>query len=260
MSEPTAQATPGASEDGSTGRADREDPASDEHRRVGLPPHFLSRLAHDIRSPLGLLSGALEEIRADLMTQLDEGHERMLALADRGLARLDRMARTLSTVAQLEGRTLRLQRESCDMTRLVREVVETVERDDPRRGLTIEVEASEGSIAPVDVERMREALWELVAQSRRQAATTVRVTVDDSSEHTLGLRVEDDGRGFDGLQKRHAFDRLYEPPDRRGTGLGLSVARDLVRAHDGDIELTDSTLTPGRPATLGSCFVVTLPR
>jgi signal transduction histidine kinase len=261
MSETSAQAEPGPAEDAANGRG-REEPGSgsDDHERVGLPPHFLSRLAHDIRSPLGLLSGALEEIRADLEGPLDEGHERMLALADRGLARLDRMARTLSTVAQLEGRTLRLQRESVDLGRLAREVVETVEREDPRRGLTIELDLADGTFASVDVERMREALWELVAQSRRQAATTIHVSLDEESETQLELRVEDDGRGFDGAQKRYAFDRLYEPADRRGTGLGLSVARDLVRAHGGDVVLADSRLAPGRPGTLGSCFVLTLPR
>ena len=136
MAEITARATTGPAE--TEASEDEEVGAQREERRVGLPPHFLSRLAHDIRSPLGLLSGALEEIRADLAGQLDEGHERMLSLADRGLARLDRMARMLSTVAQLEGGTLRLQPVSTDLARLVREVVETVEREDPRRGLALE--------------------------------------------------------------------------------------------------------------------------
>lgn len=225
----------------------------------GLPPHFLARLAHDIRSPLGLLSGALEEIRGDLAAQLDVGHERLLSLADRGLARLDRMAKTLSTVAQIEGRTLHITRERCDLSLLVREVIESVEREDPRRGLTLDVDVPEGSIAMVDPGRFREALWEIVAQARRQASSTVRIALGERGD-LFELRVEDDGRGFEGAQRRHAFDRLYEPPDRRGTGLGLSIARDLLRAHDGDIELNDSSLPAGRPGTIGSCFVVSFPR
>lgn len=259
MSETTAQPSAGPAQDAADGKSNETPQVEPKEKRVALPSHFLSRLAHDIRSPLGLLSGALEEIREDLDAQLDEGHERMLALADRGLARLDRMARTLSTVAQIEGDTLRLQRESYDLARLVREVVETVEREDPRRGLDLEIDVPEGTIVSMDIDRMREAMWELVAQARRQAASAVRVALTEDSDR-LELRVEDDGRGFDGASKQHAFDRLHEPADRRGTGLGLSVARDLVRAHGGDIVLADSSLAAGRPGTLGACFVVTLPR
>lgn len=249
-----------APEPPSSGEDDEDEgPLGDIGAAPRLPPHFLSRLAHDIRSPLGLLSGALEEIRGDLSEQLDDGHERLLSLADRGLARLDRMAKTLSTVAQLEGGTLRLTRESTDLGALVREVVESVEREDPRRGLTLDLDLPEGSLASVDPERVREALWELVAQSRRQAASAVRIALDERND-VMQLHVEDDGRSFEGAQRRHAFDRFYEPPDRRGTGLGLSIARDLVRAHGGDIVLMDSSLPAGRPGTIGSCFVVTLPR
>ncbi len=254
-----AESAAAASLDPEQAQVDAGDPPSGETKDGGgLPPHFLSRLAHDIRSPLGLLSGALEEIREDLGEQLDEGHQRMLALAERGLSRLDRMARTLSTVAQLEGGTLRLQRETYDLARLVREVVDAVEREDPRRGLTLEIDVPNGTLVSLDPERVREALWELVGQARRQAAAAVRVALTED-EDLLELRIEDDGRGFDASQKRFAFDRLHEPPDRRGTGLGLSVARDLIRAHGGDITLADSNLPAGRPGTLGAAFVLRLP-
>lgn len=246
-----------------TVREDEEgDPVDDEPSRApraGLQPQFLSRIAHDIRSPLGLLSGALEEIREDLKGQLDEGHERMLSLAERGLARLDRMARMLSTIAQIESGSLRLSRESYDVARLVREVAESVDREDPRRGLSLEIEVPEGTILSMDLERMREALWELIAQARRQASSTIRIALTDE-DGALELRIEDDGRGLDAGSRRGAFDRTHEPADRRGTGFGLSVARDLVRAHGGDIRLADSSLAPVRPGTVGVAFVATLPR
>lgn len=233
--------------------------AAAEGPSSGLTPPFLSRIAHDIRSPLGLLTGALEEIRTDLCGQLDEGHERMLSLAERGLAKLDRMARMLSTIAQVEERSLRLSRETYELDRLVREVVESVEREDPRRGLGLEVEVPEGVRVSIDLERMREALWEIVAQARRQASSAIRIALEPS-EGALELRIEDDGRGIEPGQRQRAFERMAEPSDRRGTGLGLSVARDLVRAHGGDVVIADSSLAPVRPGTMGTAFVLTLPR
>lgn len=221
----------------------------DSEPRTGLPPHFLSRIAHDIRSPLGLLSGALEEIREDLGGSLDEGHLRLLALAERGIARLERMSRMLSTVAQIEARTLQLSPESYDLVRMVREVVELVEKDDPRRGLTVTLEAPSDAPVQIDPARTREALWELVGQSRRQAKSAVRIGLA-IREAQYELRIEDDGK-VDPAAREWAFDRYHEPEGKRGTGLALSVARDLVRAHGGDVTISDGGL---------SAFTVTLPR
>jgi signal transduction histidine kinase len=233
--------------------------ASKDEAPVGLAPHFLSRLAHDIRSPLGLLSGALEEIRTDLDDKLDEGHKRMLTLAERGLARLDRMARMLSTVAQIESRSLRLSKVSCDYARLVRDVSQSVDAESPRRGLEISYELPEGTKLEIDPERMREALWELISQSCRQAKSKVHVTLRERPD-AIELRIDDDGRGFDHGQREHAFDRYWEPADKRGTGFSLSVCRDLVRLHGGDVTLADSNLPSSRPGTIGSSFIVTVPR
>jgi signal transduction histidine kinase len=233
----------------------REPEARDAPR---LPPHFLSRLAHDIRSPLGLLSGALEEIRSELSEHLDEGHQRMLTLAERGLMRLDRMARTLSTIAQIEGGTLVLSRERIDLARMLREVLESVERDDPRRGLDIVVELPEEVWSELDPERAREALCELIGQARRQAKARVKIALSQVGDKNE-IRIEDDGRGTPAGEREHAFDRNYEPSDRRGTGFGLSVSRDLVRLHGGDVVLRDASLPASRPGFLGSCFVVTFP-
>jgi signal transduction histidine kinase len=239
-------------------------PSSDAERREAppassLPPQFLARLAHDIRSPLGLLSGALEEIRADLGAQLDEGHHRMLALAERGLTRLDRMAKTLSTISQIEAGTLGLERASHDVARVVREVVDSVEREDPRRGLELTLELPAEAKAQIDPERVRESLWELVAQSRRQAKSAVRIALTEKAGG-LELRIEDDGRGVEPSERKHAFDRLHEPHDRRGSGFALSVSRDLIRAHGGDVELCDASPSIHRSGSAGTCYLVTLPR
>jgi signal transduction histidine kinase len=222
-----------------------------------LSPDSLLRIAHDVRSPLGLVTGALAQLREDLGPHLDEGHERMIALAQRGLARLERMACLLGTLAELERGSLRLQRETYDLARLVEEVARGVERDDPRRGVAIELAVPERLRVAVDLARMREALSELVAQGRRQAQRTLRISACEL-ERGVELRIEDDGRGLDPRERRHAFERGVEPSDRRGVAFGLSIARDLVRAHGGEVTLADSSLAPERPGTLGTAFVVTL--
>lgn len=224
-----------------------------------VPAELLSRLAHDIRSPLGLLSGALEELRADLDDQLDDSHRRMLDLAERGLVRLQRMATVLQTAGELEKGGVELDAAELDVTKAIRACVEDLETSDPRRSVEVEIDMPTGVTFPLDPTRFDEALREVIGQARRGARGRVKISADDSDER-LVVRVEDDGHGWTKSQREHAFERLYVPEDRGGTGLGLSVARDLVRAHGGEVEIADSTLPAGRPGTIGGAFVITLPR
>lgn len=233
--------------------------APEGHYDAALLAQLLGCLAHDIRSPLGLLSGALEELRADLREQLDESHFRMFDLAERGLTRLHRMANVLQTAGELERGGVELDRGEVDLGEAVRSASETLARSDPRRNIEMEVDVPKGVVLPLDGARLDEALSELLAQARRNARNQVKVSVDDGDDRVV-LWIEDDGVGWSRSRRRHAFERLYLPEDRSGTGLGLSVARDLIRAHGGDVVLEDSSLPPGRPGTIGAAFVVTFPR
>jgi signal transduction histidine kinase len=233
--------------------------AVEEPREPAVPAELLARLAHDIRSPLGLLSGALEELRADLHPSLDESHQRMFDLAERGLARLHRMAGVLQTAGELERGGVELDRVEMDLGDAVRGCVQALEKSDPRRNVEVEVDVPKGVVLPLDGPRVDEALRELVAQARRNARNQVKISVDDGDDAVV-LRIEDDGLGWSKSRRQRAFDRLYQPEDRSGTGLGLSIARDLVRAHGGEVTIEDSSLPPGRPGTLGGAFVVTFPR
>ncbi len=223
-----------------------------------IPHVLLSRLAHDIRSPLGLLSGALDEIQEDLAAQLDPSQKRMFELAERGLGRLRRMADVLSTAAELDSGGLMLDRGEIELARVVSDVVQKLDRVDPRRSVEVEVEIESGVTASLDGVRADEALSELIGQARRGARSKVRISFEDEGE-SLVLRIEDDGDGWSQQDADNAFNRLYEPKDRRGTGLGLSVARDLVRAHGGDVAIERSSLPASRPGRTGGCFVVRFP-
>ena len=138
------------------------------------------------------------------------------------------------------------------------DVVQKLDRVDPRRSVEVEVEVEPGVTASLDGVRADEALSELIGQSRRGARSKVRVSFEDEGEHFV-LRVEDDGDGWSQQDADNAFNRLDEPTDRRGTGLGLSVARDLIRAHGGDVTIEKSSLPASRPGRVGGCFVVTFP-
>jgi signal transduction histidine kinase len=93
----------------------------------------------------------------------------------------------------------------------------------------------------MDPVRIRQALANMVVNSLKAmpggGRVTIEVTVDDER---LSIRVTDTGSGIDPEQLEEVFDRFVKSEDSPGSGLGLSIARGLVKAHGGDMEIFES--------------------
>ena len=121
-------------------------------------------------------------------------------------------------------------------------------------GVRLDLEAEEQAPISIDPSRIRQVMANLVANALRFTPAGGRVLLTASSaDDAVTLRVEDTGRGMEPDEVEHAFDRFYRSPGSTGSGLGLSIARNLVEAHGGRIGLTSEAGT-------GTTVVVTLPR
>jgi signal transduction histidine kinase len=123
----------------------------------------------------------------------------------------------------------------------------------------VNVDASE--IAPARVQGnerlLATALRNLVENARRHARAHVRISLEEHTEGTVVLDVDDDGAGIPVADRERVFERFTRLDEGRardagGSGLGLAIVREVVRAHDGDVVVYDSDLG-------GARFVVTLP-
>jgi two-component system sensor histidine kinase BaeS len=110
--------------------------------------------------------------------------------------------------------------------------------------------------ADVDPVRVREILVNLVANAVRHTDAGGRVSVEvASSESDAVLTVADNGEGIPADELGRVFDRFHRRSDSGGSGLGLTIVRDLAAAHGGTVEV-ESDGIPGH----GSRFRVRLPR
>jgi signal transduction histidine kinase len=178
---------------------------------------LVSAIAHDLRTPLFTLRGSLEAIEHGL------GGEDALARAQRKAAHLDRLVGDLFSFARAE--YAEPATELVDLAATARRAAESVE------GPT--AVAGEGWTTgdPVALQRV---LTNLLENAVRHARSAVRVTVDGGN-----VTVADDGPGFAPDDLPHVFEPLYRGDKARGgggAGLGLAIARRLVRAHGGDVE------------------------
>ena len=201
---------------------------SEEQRR-----RFLADVTHELRTPLAVLQSGVE-------AQLDGIHprdDRHLTSLLEETQLLGRLVEDLHTLALAHAGRLSLHRERTHPAALVDDAVESLAPLAARGGVT--VTASLGPDLPeldVDPARIRQVLANLVANALRHApeGTAVEVTADTGSG---GVRftVTDAGPGFPPDQLETVFERFTRSADSRGSGLGLSIARDLVEAHGGTI-------------------------
>lgn len=220
---------------------------------------FFGSLAHDLRSPLGVVTEALSELRTDFATGLTDEHRLLVNLADRGVRRLGRIADTVSLLAALDSGSFELRPRPIDLFELLRESIAAASAIEPRREVEVLCEIPEGPCPlTADGERLSRAVTEIMINAVRHARRKARLRVELASG-SARIAIEDDGQGVAPEWQANLFRRFVPRPSRSGLGMGLSIAHDVVLAHHGQLTLEASTLPPGRPGTTGASFVIVLP-
>ncbi|HZH02472.1 MAG TPA: ATP-binding protein, partial [Myxococcaceae bacterium] len=204
-----------------------------------------AQLAHEIRNPLASMRGSAQMLAED----------EALAGSSSKLARI--LVREADRLAALVEEFLRFARppppslQACSLRQLVAELVELMGADPLARKVTVKAELEE-VIASVDVDQMRQVLLNLIRNALAAAGENGKVRVSlRTTPDEVELGVWDSA----GSIPPSDLTRIFEPfftTKRGGTGLGLSTAHSIVRAHGGMIHVTSS------PAA-GTEFMVSLP-
>jgi two-component system sensor histidine kinase ChvG len=242
------------------------------YSRIEAIESFAADVAHELKNPLTSLRSAVETLP---LAKTDESRSRLLSVLKHDVQRLDRLISDISDASRLDAELQRQEAAPIDLHRLLVAVVamaNEVKRDD---GVTVTL-AFEGSPRIFRVQghdsRLSQVMNNLIdnARSFSPADGTVRVTCRRSGREIL-ITVDDDGPGIrpDAIDK--IFERFYtdRPQQNFGqnSGLGLSISKQIVEAHDGRL-LAQNRIAPRGPGAcdagaeeriLGARFLVRLP-
>src|SRR5499426_590050 len=217
---------------------------------------FSADASHELQTPLTILQGELEvALRAP---RSPDDYRRVLTSALEESDRIANLVEGLLLLSRADAGVLRMDHQPVDLARLVAEVCEQSQVLANARGVTLDL----GPLTPVtiqgDHQHLRRLLLNLVDNGLKYTLAGGRVTLTLHQEGVWAiLRVADTGIGLAPEEQERIFQRFYRAPtavsrDVEGSGLGLCIARSIVEAHSGSIQIESS-------AGHGSIFTVRLP-
>lgn len=194
-------------------------------------------IAHELRTPLAVLQARLAALR-DGVFALDAREVQLLAQQTDLLPRLVEDLRTLS-LADAGKLTLNLY--TCDLSALVKDVVESFEPRAAAKGVRLEVCAEEVTLVG-DAARLRQVVANLLDNALRFTPESGSVEVTLRTDQAgVTLRVRDTGPGLGESDRVRVFERFYRADaERSGSGLGLAIVRSLVELHGGRVEAANA--------------------
>ncbi|MFC1901110.1 sensor histidine kinase [Chloroflexota bacterium] len=229
--------------------------ASDLEKVEELRRNMIADAAHELRTPLSNIKGYLEAIRDGLKKP---DNESIRSLSEEA-SLLSRLVDDLQELSLAEAGELRLTREPGDITDLVKQAVSAKRTQVEEKGLSISTDLPD-NLPPtsMDFHRIGQVLNNLIDNAIAHTPEGGNIDISASlEEDRLKISITDTGEGISPEDLPYIFERFYRTDRSRsrttgGSGLGLTIARRLVEAHGGSIDVRSE---PGK----GSSFTFTLP-
>jgi len=197
--------------------------------------HLVTDLAHELRTPVSILVATVEAIE-DGITPPDG---KALSSLKEEAHRIRRLIVGIESMAREESGYFFLERRQVDLHALMADTAEGIRPLLERKGLALVIDPPpEGGVpAYVDPDKMEQVVRNLLSNAIRHTSHgTVGVSAFREPQW-CGIRVTDRGPGIDPEMRHTIFERFFKDEKSPGLGIGLTIVRNVVEAHDGIVEV-----------------------
>jgi PAS domain S-box-containing protein len=218
-----------------------------------LKDEFFGLVSHELRTPLTSIIGYTELLAEIDATNLSREGRRFLEVIDRNSRRELGLVGDLLLLTRITAGAFEIDVRPADVSEIAAASVEGARPASERAGLELEAEIAPGVVTDGDPHRLAQVLDNLIANAVKFTPEGGRVTVRVlATQDAVALEVADTGIGIEPRDLDRLFDRMYraEAAERRhlpGTGLGLTIVKAIVDAHDARIAVDSE---PGRGTTV----------
>ncbi len=219
-----------------------------------LRKQLTADVAHELRTPLATLQSHIEAI----LDGVWKAEPERLEVCHNEVMRLNRMVADLGKLAKYERENLVLDRTEFDLTALIHQLILNFESEFVRKGVTINL-SGETALIFGDRDKISQIMINLIANGLKFTPAGGKVEVKVFKKpNEVTISVKDNGSGIDEVDLPFIFERFYRADKSRsrltgGSGIGLTIVKTLVEAHQGRITVNSKTGS-------GTEFIILLPQ
>ena len=224
-----------------------------------LKDNMFSIIAHDLRGPVGTLSGLLEFLDADTAREDKESYEEVLETVKDSASSTYVLLENLLTWARQQKNEISFEPKSANLTELIDEIMQLKQPAAESKKIQLRHTLSEELVGTFDKNMIHLVIRNLVDNAIKFTPEGGKVDIaGEIKEEKVQIAVADSGVGIREEVRKKLFDKyqLYSSKgtiNERGSGLGLKLCHEFVQKHSGNIRVESET---GK----GSKFIFTLPR
>ncbi len=207
---------------------------------------FLSDVSHQLRTPLTSIRGFAQAILDGTAKDGDAKLKAAQVIEDEA-KRMIRQVNELLELARIQSGQLKIAQEPVDIASLLRHCQEVFSLRAEEKGIILMIELDEMTSVSGDIDQLEKAFSNLIDNAIKHTPNggQVSITGRQVAKDSIEVTVANTGSGISQKELPYIFERFYQGDGvESGIGLGLAIAREIVRTHGGDIEV-DSTMEKG---------------
>jgi len=219
--------------------------------RLSTIGKMTNMIVHDLKNPLTSIMGLSSLLKSMPQLQEEKRHSYYQLIHDES-SRIHQMVQEI--LQFVRGGHLEISPKSCDLGAYLDEVREEIEAFLNGSSIRFRMDVRCSPTLRLDPEQMKRVLYNLAGNAREamESDGELCITVAENGEHLL-LRISDTGRGIPAEFHQSIFEPFFTRGKSSGNGMGLAIVKQIVEAHNGEIELESSSES-------GSTFCIRLPR
>ena len=200
---------------------------------------FFTMIAHEIRTPVSLIVGPLEEL-LDTTYPLPDWILSSLNIMSKNSSRILHLINQLLDFRKIEEQGINYKLKAYSISEIIKEVFDYFDPIAKEADLDLIVEYPNGNIiTEIDKDAFVKVISNLLTNAIKYARTRIIVRLQIDKENNLySISVLDDGPGINNEEKELIFEPFYQASDHKaGTGVGLSIVKKIVEGHNGTIKI-----------------------